>query len=193
MRAVIEAKDLTSVPEQVGGAPVFSDPLIEPFLTCGGNPAVGSTADVRSKLGATTLAANGLDGSGVAIAIVDSGINLAHLTAKIGNVPRFDAANSWTPSGVTTPPGQRPIGHGTMCAFDALIMAPRGTLLDYPVLLSLEPGGAATSGTIGVALVAYAQLMANWAVAFAPGGAAKYNALVVSNSWGTTIRVGIFR
>jgi hypothetical protein len=184
VRAIIEAKDLASVPEKVGDDEVFSDTLIEPFQTCAGDPPVGGVADVQNRLGATKLALNGLDGNHVAIAIMDTGINLAHLGNQLGNWPRFDAANSWTPPGVGTLPGQHQLGHGTMCAFDALIMAPDATLLDYPVLRSPAPGGAASSGTIGVALVAYAQLMANFAVAFAPGGAAKYNALVVSNSWG---------
>jgi hypothetical protein len=39
-------------------------------------------------------------------------------------------------------------------------------------------------GTLSVAVLAYAQLLASWAVQFAPGGLHQYKALVVSNSWG---------
>jgi hypothetical protein len=71
-----------------------------------------------------------------------------------------------------------------MCAFDILLAAPKATLLDFPILSSNAPGGSNMGGTLSVAVLAYAQLIASWAVAFAPGGAAKYKALVVSNSWG---------
>ncbi len=81
VRAFLAAGEPDEPPEQIDGASVFANPAIEPFLTCIGDPAVGSVSDVRSALDTVRLAANGLDGDGVAIAIVDSGINLAHLTA----------------------------------------------------------------------------------------------------------------
>jgi hypothetical protein len=118
------------------------------------------------------------------VAVVDSGINLAYLAGKLGAMPRFDVANSWSPSGLTTLPGQHPIHHGTMCAYNVLTAAPRATLLDYPVLIRREPGGSEVSGTLSVALLAYAHILAGWGVAFAPGGTTKYKALIVSNSWG---------
>ena len=42
-------------PDVVG---IYSDPVIESCLTCGGTPPVGSDADVAKQLGATRLAAN---------------------------------------------------------------------------------------------------------------------------------------
>ncbi|MBS0249404.1 MAG: S8 family serine peptidase [Proteobacteria bacterium] len=99
-------------------------------------------------------------------------------------MPRFDVINSWTAPGNATAPGAYPIDHGTMCAYDALIAAPKATLLDYPMLSSTLPGGAFSGQTLSVAVQAYAALIAFWAVAFAPGGAPKYKALVVNNSWG---------
>ncbi|RAI45367.1 S8 family serine peptidase [Rhodoplanes roseus] len=184
VRGFIDAEDPGEIPTESGGRPLFADPVIAPFLTCGGTPPVGKAADVATKLNVPTLAARGLDGDGVAVAIMDTGINLAHLQRKLGAFPRFDAGNSWTPAGATSGPGKHPVDHGTMCAYDVLIAAPKATLLDYPILATTAPGGSVTGSTLSVALQAFAQLIAFWAVAFAPGGALRYKALVVNNSWG---------
>lgn len=184
VRGYVEAEKPEDVPEAMDDAELFSDPQIAPFLTCGGDPAVGATADVAQNLNVPALAGAGLDGDGVAVAIVDSGINLPHLQQRLGTMPRFDAVNSWMPSGVAGSPGQMPLGHGTMCAYDVLIAAPRATLIDFPVLQGSAPGGSAMGGFLSVAVNGFAQLIAFWAVAFAPGGANNYRALVVNNSWG---------
>lgn len=139
---------------------------------------------MAAKLRVTQLAAKGLDGANVAIAIMDTGINLAHLAGIPGLAPRLDAANSWSPPNGMTLPGRYPVDHGTMCAFDALIAAPNATLLDYPMLASSIPGGNPTGRSLSAALLAFSHLLANWAVAFAPGGPQRYSALVVNNSWG---------
>ncbi len=175
----VEVDSLEDVPKDK-----FSQPRIEPFMTCGGSPAVGDTSLVKTKLNVPKLAAKGLDGSGVAVAIMDTGINLAHLTSRLGASPQLDAANSWLPPGTATLPGKHPVDHGTMCAYDVLIAAPGATLLDFPVLGGTAPGATQASSLLSVAMIAYASLWASWAVAFSPGGAAKYKALVVSNSWG---------
>jgi hypothetical protein len=184
VRGFLEAETLEAIPESSAGRPIFADPLIAPFLTCGGSPPVGDAGLVAKKLRVATLGAGGLDGAGVAIAIMDTGLNLVHLSTQLGGVPRFDASNSWTPPGSTTAPGKHAVDHGTMCAFDALIAAPKATLLDYPILAGSAPGGSIAASTLSVALLGFAQLLAGWGVAFAPGGAARYGALVVSNSWG---------
>ncbi|MDC7787937.1 S8 family serine peptidase [Rhodoplanes sp. TEM] len=184
VRGFIEAEDPREIPTESDGRPLFADPVIAPFLTCGGTPPVGTAADVATRLNVPTLAARGLDGDGVAVAIMDTGINLAHLQRKLGAFPRLDVGNSWTPAGATAGPGKHPVDHGTMCAYDALIAAPKATLLDYPILATTAPGGSVTGSTLSVALQAFAQLIAFWAVAFAPGGALRYKALVVNNSWG---------
>jgi subtilisin family serine protease len=181
----IEVESMATIPEDVDGRRVIADPVIEPFLTCGGSSPVMTSSDVATKLKVAALAAKGLTGQGVAIAIMDTGINIAHLNAKLGGGVKLDAANSLKPSGpVTTLPGNFAVGHGTMCAFDALIAAPQATLLDFPILSSRAPGGAQMSGTIGTALLAYSQLLSSWAVTFAPGAVANYRGLVVNNSWG---------
>jgi hypothetical protein len=186
VRGFVEADSADAIPADVDGQPIFADPKISHFLTCGGTKPVGSHIDVAKKLNVAGLAARGLDGKGVAIAILDTGINLKHLNAKrgAGNEPLFDAGNSWTPANSTSAPGAYPVDHGSMCAFDVLIAAPKATLLDFPILSTSAPGGAVTGQTLSVALLGFAQLLAFWAVGFAAGGGPKFKALVVNNSWG---------
>lgn len=183
VRGFVEAADEASIPDKIDGQPLFSDPVIAPFLTCGGSAALGGVPDVAAGLKLSAIHGRGLTGAGVAIAIMDTGINLRHLHTALGSMPRFDAANSWTPAGSTTAPGSHPVDHGTMCAFDALIAAPDATLLDFPILASSAPGGSLSGRTLAGAVQAYAQLLSFWAVAFA-GGRTRYSALVVNNSWG---------
>ena len=184
VRGHIEVDDPREIPESVDGQPVFADPRIEPFITCGGSTALGNANAVAAKLNLAAFHAKGLDGSDIAIAIVDTGINLVHLSTRLGSSVQFDAANSWTPPNGMTLPGRYPVDHGTMCAFDALIAAPNATLIDVPVLAGSVPGANVTGRTLGTALLAFAHLLTGWAVAFAAGGLSKYKGLVVNNSWG---------
>lgn len=184
VRGTIEAESIADVPHQIEGRLLFADPQIEPFITCGETPALGDHNDVAHQLDLATLHNAGLDGDQVAVAILDTGINLQHLVSKLGRTPRIDPLNSWTPPGVQTNPFQYPVGHGTMCAYDALIAAPNATLLDFPILQGQAPGGAVSGRVLSTALLAFSQLLAFWAVAYAPGGAGKFKALVVNNSWG---------
>jgi subtilisin family serine protease len=183
VRATIEVESPKDIPDRINGARIYADPHIEPFHYCASG-AQGTVANVRTKLDVAKLQAKNLDGTNVALAIVDTGVNLPFLKNALGATPRFDAANSWTPAGATSTPGSFPVDHGTMCAFDALLAAPQATLLDYPVLAAKAPGGNITGRTISVALQAYSHLLSNYAVAYAPGGVHKYAGLVVSNSWG---------
>jgi hypothetical protein len=171
-------------PTEVDGVPVYADPEIEEFLTCGGDAPVGTWEDVASLLAVSDLAARGLDGTNVALCIADTGINLQHLTDKLGWTPNLDSANSWTPKGSSTNPGEFSVGHGTMCAFDALIAAPNATLVDLPVLRAGGGGGSTMSGFLSAALSAYSQVMISWGVAGTGSGLDQYAAVVLSNSWG---------
>lgn len=162
-------------PEVVG---VFSDPTVQTCLVCPGSPAVGNAQDVATMLGVKALADEGLDGRGVPLAVVDTGVNLAHLESK-GRDPHISVPRSWTPQGVRTRPGRHPVDHGTMCAFDAGIAAPEATLLDYAVLLSRTTGDTAMSGLLSDAVLAYSKLLG--IVQSQPVGRRR---LVVSNSWG---------
>jgi subtilisin family serine protease len=169
-------------PAQAGEAAVYSDPQIRPMLTCGGSPPLGAAASVATHLHVSQLRAKDLDGTGVAVAVVDTGINLQHLATKLGHKPKFDAAASWTPPSTPPPaPGAWPVNHGTMCAYDALIAAPVATLVDFPVLSAHFPGsGSIMSGTLAAALVAYGFMLNSRAA----GRLKEYKALVASNSWG---------
>jgi hypothetical protein len=184
VRAYIEVEDVAAIPAMIDGVEIHSDPVIAPFLTCGGTAPVGGAADIATKLNVAALRARGLDGAGVALAIMDTGINLQYLAGKLGTMPQLDVANSWRNPAGPVQPGMHPVDHGTMCAFDALIAAPKATLIDFPILAAKAPGGALSGSTLSVAIQAYAQLLSSWAVAYAPGGLHKYTALVVSNSWG---------
>lgn len=177
------------VPSYLDGdveSPVHSDPVIGGLLspcrpTCGSSQAVGTAVDVANKLDAPRLHARGFDGSGVGLAIVDSGIYLPRITRPFGPTlpkatpPRLDRTKSWRPPGLVTKPGENRVGHGTMCAFDALIMAPKATLLDFPMLLARQTGDHRSSGTVAAAILAYLNLLA-----IKPS----FDTLVVSNSWG---------
>ena len=99
-------------PDVIG---VFSDPVIESTIVCPGDAAIGSDADVANRLGVTQLQAAGLDGHGVYLAVVDTGINLVHLKAK-GRKTKLSSIKSFTPQGVNSKPGKHPVNHGTMCA-----------------------------------------------------------------------------
>jgi len=185
VRGTVDVEHIGQVPTHADGHPIFSDPVIAPFLTCGGTPPVGGTAEVAQQLKIAALAARGLDGTKVAVAIMDTGINFAHLQAQPLSKNAFlDIANSWVAPGTTTTPGFHPVDHGTMCAYDVLIGAPKAALLDFPVLAPRAPGGALDGSVLSVAFKAYSQIMSSWAVAFDANGLSKYDALIISNAWG---------
>lgn len=170
-------------PDVIG---VFSDPLIEPSICP--KRAIGSHKDVAKALGVNWLHKRGLDGRNVVLAIVDTGINKAHLV-KRGQDPRLNVRKSWTPAKVPTKPGRHPVepielgfGHGTMCAFDAGIAAPRAILLDYALLLSQKRGPkprSVMSGLLSDAVAAYAKLLR-----LIRNTAKGRRRMVVNNSWG---------
>lgn len=184
VRGFIEASP-EDPPQTLDGHIVYSDPAIAPFLTCIGDAPVGTAQDVANLINVQELLRVGLDGSNVAIAIVDSGINLTHLATVLGFTPNFDAANSWSPTGAAQVPGDYPVDHGTMCAFDALIGAQTATLIDVPVLSNPGvAGGSVMSGFLSAALLAYAQIYASWMSGAGSGDLSQYSGLVLSNSWG---------
>jgi hypothetical protein len=168
---------------------IHSDPGIAGMLTCGTSLAVGNTKDVQQKLRSDDLNRAGYDGARVAIAIVDTGIYVERITKRLGDLepgtpPHVDAPNSWTPLTVATEPFKHGLGHGTMCAYDALIVAPKATLLDVSMLLARAPGDHSVPGTVGAAIKAYCHLANKWIEWGDLGAARPYDALVVSNSWG---------
>ncbi|MEV0595852.1 S8 family peptidase [Nonomuraea cavernae] len=161
-------------------AGVFADPVIGSSLTCGGDSPVGDWHDVERLLDVAGLGAEGLDGAGVAVAVLDTGVNTAHVTRQLGRSVELDARRSWIPPGVPGRPGEFEVDHGTMCAFDTLIGAPRASVIDVPVLLSTRPGGSALDGLLSDAVAAFAHLRG-----VLDAQPEESRALVVSNSWGS--------
>lgn len=181
LRGSVEEEDLPnlmSLSSEEAGAVVgvYADLPISPFMTCIGSTPLGTDQDVERLLCVPDLKRRGLTGEGVYVAIVDTGINMAHLHSK-GKTPTFDAARSWVPRPGLTP-GSLPVGHGTMCAFDVCIAAPKCTLLDIAVLQSTAPGGTVMEGLLSDAVRAYAHLRSVWRAL------SRRKAMVVNNSWG---------
>ncbi|GAA1616979.1 hypothetical protein GCM10009764_45720 [Nocardia ninae] len=184
VRGVIDddalAESLSQLSASRGVTGVFADPAIQTNLTCGDTPAVGNWHDVETLLHHGDLTAAGLDGKSVALAIVDTGINAARVKQVRGGPVTIDKARSWNPPGVSGTAGEFPVDHGTMCAFDALIGAPKAALIDIPVLRSRRPGGTVMEGLLSDALAAYAHLRT-----VLTDQPAASRALVISNSWGS--------
>lgn len=169
-------KAATKNPNVVG---IYADPQIEVCTICPGSSALGAETNVARLVGVPQLAARQMNGSGVLVAIVDTGINMAYLRAR-GKNPNFDASRSWVPRAGLTP-GSLPVGHGTMCAYDVTIAAPRCTLLDIALLLSNRSGGSVMDGLLSDAVLAYNHLLR---VQTAPRRPGESRSLIVNNSWG---------
>jgi subtilisin family serine protease len=183
MAGTLEVDSIERVPDRIDGQQVYADAILDICLSCFDSPAIGARADVEAQLGVATLRASGLDGSGVAIAIVDTGINLDWLEQRLGFRPSLDRSLSWTPPGMNFEPGHYPVGHGTMCAYAALIAAPNATLIDIPAMLGNPSGGAAIGRRVSQVFAALSPLIAAWTIAFTPSGDRPYKSLVISNSW----------
>ena len=192
VRGFVEAT-LEDPPLEIDGIAIFADPAIEGLPACGGDPPVGTWNDVQTLLDTATLAEKGMDGQNVAIAIMDTGVNIEYLANILGFTPAFDEANSWLPRGASSRAGQWPIeteelklglNHGTMCAFDALIAAPNATLVECTILRNAPPGGSIMSGSLSNALSAFSSVLNSWKDTTNTDGLSKYAGLVLSNSWG---------
>ena len=180
VRGLIDSDRIAAMSDFVDDGPrVFIDAQIGAMPICPGDPALGNAADVRGLLNVGALSRRGLSGDGVAVAIVDTGINLAHLRNR-GLSARLDPHIHWTPS-PHIKPGEYPVDHGTMCAYCASIAAPEATLLDFPVLLSSRPGGSVMDGFLSDAVQAFNVLLT---MMRKPENERPYHSLVVNNSWG---------
>ncbi len=182
VRATIDSALIDEYSEPRDGMQVFADPPIGEMRRppiCPGEPAYGSAADVRGALQVDALQRDGLTGRSVALAIVDTGINLDHLRRQ-GLSPMLDPHITWSPASAGRPGGNQ-VGHGTMCAHAALIAAPEATLLDFPVLQSRRQGGSIMDGLLSDAVQAFGVLLTMMRT---PAESRPYRALVVNNSWG---------
>lgn len=182
VRAEVDDDRLDAIRSRPEVEGVYADIEIQPTIVCPGDPAVGTDADVEALLDVVAMRSCGMDGTGVLVAVVDTGFNLAYLQSR-GKNPGFDAARSWSFDPVGQPPGQVAVSHGTMCAYDVCIAAPACTLLDVVLLrpLSAPPGGSIMSGLLSDAVKAYSHLIG---VMSAPQRPGENRSLVVNNSWG---------
>ncbi len=160
---------------------VYADPEIEPTLICPVSPPLGSDKTVEKLLNVSRLHNCKADGSGVRVAIVDTGVNMAYLNSK-GKRPRFDSAGSWKPASSSVVPGSAPVGHGTMCAYDVCIAAPKCTILDIALLTTRRTGRTVMEGFLSDAILAYRHLIRLQRNISPRPGVNK--SLVVNNSWG---------
>jgi hypothetical protein len=183
LRGTIDSADIDRYADLQDGMRIFADPAIgltQPAKPiCPGAPAHGTASSVRGLLRVDTLQEQGLNGEGVALAIVDTGINLAHLRRQ-GLAPKLDPHIQWSPAQAARP-GHNSVDHGTMCAHAASIAAPQAVLLDFPVLQSTSGGGSVMDGFLSDAVQAYGVLLAMMMLA---QDARPYHALVINNSWG---------
>jgi subtilisin family serine protease len=168
------------LPNVVG---VFADPKIQAIqASCPSGP-VGTDIDVARLLMVEGLGRRGMDGTGVRVAVVDTGINLRYLNSH-GKTPEFDSDLSWGPLG-GQPLGSMPVSHGTMCAYDICIAAPRCTLADLAVLTSNTQGGSTMDGLLSDAVRAYGMLLSYLTRGPQPfAGDHVPRTLVINNSWG---------
>lgn len=158
---------------------VYADVTIQPQLICPGSPAMGTDSDVEKLLCTQRMHECAMDGSGVLVAVVDTGINMEYLLSR-GKRPNFDAARSWVPiPGLV--PGFLPVGHGTMVAYDVCIAAPRCTLLDIALLQTRRQGQTIMDGFLSDAVLVYRHLLN---IQLAPRRPGEGQSLVVNNSWG---------
>lgn len=186
VRGTVEDEDLDALAEEARTndrvVNISSDVLIETQIVCPGSAPVGNDSDVERLLCTASMHRNRMNGSGVLVAIVDSGVNMAYLNNH-GKNPNFDAARSWAYNPAAVTPGSAAVGHGTMCAYDVCIAAPNCTILDVALLrpLSAAPGNTLMGTLLSDAIRAYRHLLA---ILTAPGRPGESRSLVVNNSWG---------
>ena len=191
MRGSVKASSVKEIPQRIGRGKVYSDPPLSRLLTCGKSHKVGDASDVQDDFHLRTqkLWDQDLDGSRVAVAIVDTGIYLRRLSHPLGVLtgipnPSHAPQYSWTPPNVVTSAFHHRLGHGTMCAHDVLITAPKATLLDVAMLLFRPLGDHTVPTTVFAAMAAYSHLANLWNAWLTLGASKPYDALVISNSWG---------
>jgi subtilisin family serine protease len=147
------------------GIQIYRDPEIN--VAAGGTVSpkgpIGDLAGVTSALKLANLTANGHQGLGVRLAVVDNGIDGA----------KVNVVGGWSPYPGIFAGGGASQSHGTMCALDALIAAPQVQVRDYPLLRNK---GGAWVAFLSDAIRFFAQLMTE--ILQQPGP------MVVSNSWG---------
>ena len=152
---------------------VYADPEILPAPVYCQASGEGDYQDVRKALGVTKLRAAGLQGKGVRIAVMDTGIHGAH-PAPDGKPIQGRIVYGYRPgmAAGSYRGGSSAINHGTMVAFDSLLGAPAAQILDYAIIPAT---GEAWQAFLSDALAAVADLLEYFKKKPGP--------LVVNNSW----------
>jgi subtilisin family serine protease len=165
------------VKEQDHVVGIYTDPVVAAMTApCCSDDAVGDENDVRALMGLGSLEAEGLTGSGVDVAVVDTGFSLEAIRNQ-GRTCPFNPlpGATWGVPGAAGP-GQHPCDdlheHGTMCAYEVGIAAPDAMLHDMGFLGSQPTLKAQLSD----AVLCYEELLRHATSSNAP--------LVVTNSWG---------
>lgn len=148
--------------DELGAAPDLATSTPCPPTDCSPSNAKGDLSDAAKILRCDRLWSKGIRGGGVAIGIVDTGVD----KTRVANV-----VDGWSPN-PSAPWGTDPGGHGSMCATDALGMAPNAQIYDIGVLKST--GGIA--GTISDAIRGFHWALTKYRSAKKPQ--------ILSNSWG---------
>jgi len=163
VRATVLSERLDDFLQQASADPsvvgVFADTRIQPIAAVCPVGRVGTDQDVADVLGVADLHAQGMDGTGVRVVIVDTGVSLPYLQTR-GKQPAFDGALSWGPL-TNQPLGNMPVDHGTMCAYDVCIAAPHCTLVDHALLTSQANGGSIMDGFLSDAVQSYGLLLSH--------------------------------
>lgn len=142
---------------------IFADPPIGPFPVVSPTGPVGTAEDVVDRLNLAPLRTAQLDGRGVKLMIVDTGIDQRKVPVSGG----------FSLNPAVAPGNARP-GHGTMVAFDALLAAPKAMVFDFPLLLARADGEWVAF--LSDAIRMFSEILAR--INQTPGPA------VVVNSWG---------
>ena len=145
-----------------------------PIPPCDCDPATpkGTLADVATYLEADRLWAAGFRGSGIVVAVADSGLTSLGRPVKEGETPRRipRVVDGW-PADDWGTESSRWSEHGNMCATDVLGMAPDAQLYDLRIA-----GSGGSPGTVSRALQAF-----QWAINRHRTDGTPH---VISNSWG---------
>lgn len=151
----------------------FANPKIQPVETVGcADDAEGTSKTVAARFRRASLHASGLDGSGVDLVIVDTGIKRDGAKNLVTNL-----TGAWHPNrsdyvaGSARPERGSSGTHGTMCAWNAQRFAPKAAVYDYALL---DTSGSWQSFLFD-AVKAYLQLISLRATNGRP--------MVVNNSW----------
>lgn len=145
-----------------------------PIPPCDCDPATprGTLADVATYLEVDQVWAAGLRGSGIVVAVADSGVTSLGRPVKEGETPRRipRVVDGW-PADDWGTESSRWSEHGNMCATDVLGMAPDAQIYDLRIA-----GSGGSPGTVSRALQAF-----QWAINRHRTDGTPH---VISNSWG---------